>query len=114
MLENWSAVSYESKVFTLLRHSITPILHCVFRRCLAVALFVVAAILPAVGEACPGCNAAMDNTVGRGFNMSVLFLMGMPFFVFGAIAVGIVFVKRKEHSAKRIEKKESRNGKADS
>jgi uncharacterized membrane protein YciS (DUF1049 family) len=59
-------------------------------------------------EACPGCNAAMDNTVGRGFNLSVLFLMGMPFFVFGSIAVGIFFVRRnlRTHSVERREHSE--------
>lgn len=68
------------------------------------------AIVPGIVEACPGCNAAMDNTVGRGFNLSVLFLMGMPFFVFGSIAVGIFLVRRnlKAHSAESIERSGSK------
>ncbi len=44
--------------------------------------------------ACPGCGAALGATVGRGFNMSIYFLMAMPFLVFGSIITGVVWAKR--------------------
>jgi len=80
----------------VIHHSIAPLLRLISSRYVAFTLLGMMAIVPAIAEACPGCNAAMDNTVGRGFNMSVLFLMGMPFFVFGSIAVGIFFVRRNQ------------------
>lgn len=101
VLESWSTVIQESKIVPLLDYSITPFLRVIFCTGLATALFSLLALLPGIAEACPGCNAAMDNTVGRGFNMSVLFLMGMPFFVFGTLAFGIFFVRRnlKNHNS---------------
>lgn len=48
--------------------------------------------LPVLSQACPGCAAAMDSTLGKGFNMSTLFMMAMPFFVIGSIAIGLVVI----------------------
>lgn len=41
--------------------------------------------------ACPGCNAIGSTQLARGFNPSVLFMMAMPFTVFGTIAGGIAY-----------------------
>ncbi len=41
--------------------------------------------------ACPGCNAIGSSQLARAFNPSVLFMMAMPFTVFGAIAGGIAY-----------------------
>ena len=52
-------------------------------------------------EACPGCGVANDSTVGQGFNMSIAFMMAMPFIVFGSIAAGLIYYqyqKRKPHA----------------
>lgn len=46
--------------------------------------------------ACPGCGEAMDATVGRGFNMSIAFMMSMPFLVFGSLLLGVIFVVRSK------------------
>lgn len=55
----------------------------------------IAAILSPVSlQACPGCSAALDATVGRGFNLSILFLMTMPFLVLAGILGGLVFINR--------------------
>ncbi|MFQ5750680.1 MAG: hypothetical protein ACE5HI_01675 [bacterium] len=52
---------------------------------------------PSLLKACPGCNAALDATLGRGFNMSILFLIAMPFFVVGSIVVGFLFIRNQHH-----------------
>ena len=93
------ALSY---VTPQLHHSITPLLRSVHWRYLAIGILALMGIVvaPAIGVACPGCNAAMDNTVGRGFNLSVLFLMGMPFLLVGSIAIGIVLMRRSLNSTK--------------
>ena len=48
---------------------------------------------PAVA-ACPGCNAALGATVGRGLNLSVLFMIAMPFLVTGSIVAGVFYIRR--------------------
>jgi len=53
---------------------------------------------PQLLSACPGCNALSDNSLGQGFNSSVLFLMSMPFVVFGSIAMGIILVTRNSRT----------------
>jgi len=53
---------------------------------------------PLIATACPGCNFAMDNTVGRGFNMSILFMMAMPFFVVGSMVVGLLIYRRSQYN----------------
>jgi hypothetical protein len=65
-------------------------------------LFFAAIILlnPAAAFACPGCNAAVTDQLGRAFNPSVLFMMAMPFAVVGAIASGLVYAYRQ--AQKRI------------
>jgi len=59
-------------------------------------LFFVAIILlnPAASFACPGCNA-LNNSLGRAFNPSVLFMMAMPFAVVGSIAGGLFYAYRR-------------------
>ena len=61
-------------------------------------LFSMAVLLqlaPAVVRACPGCNGALDNSLGFGFNSSILFMMSMPFVVAGAIGVGLIYTYRR-------------------
>ncbi|TDI87921.1 MAG: hypothetical protein E2O78_00380 [Caldithrix sp.] len=53
---------------------------------------------PQLLSACPGCNALSDNSLGQGFNSSVLFLMSMPFVVFGSIAMGIILVTKNSRT----------------
>lgn len=61
----------------------------IFFAFVAVTLFNVTAAF-----ACPGCNAALRD-LARAFNPSVLFMMAMPFAVFGAIAGGLVYAYRR-------------------
>ena len=53
-------------------------------------LMVVMLIVPTYLEACPGCKN-LDDPIGKGFNWSILFMMAMPFTVFGAIG-GTIFL----------------------
>jgi len=56
---------------------------------------------PLAVQACPGCGVANDSTVGQGFNMSIVFLMAMPFIVFGTVAGGLIYYhqrKKPQHS----------------
>lgn len=50
--------------------------------------FVIVAI-PITLEACPACKE-LDEPIAKGFNWSVLFMMAMPFTVFGVVG-GTVF-----------------------
>ena len=47
-------------------------------------------VVPTYLEACPGCKT-LDDPIGKGFNWSILFLMAMPFTVFGLIG-GTIFL----------------------
>ena len=53
-------------------------------------LIVVMLIGPTYLEACPGCKT-LDDPIGKGFNSSILFLIAMPFTVFGVIG-GTIFL----------------------
>ena len=47
-------------------------------------------IVPMSLEACPGCKN-LDDPMNKGFNWSILFLMAMPFTVFGIVG-GTVYL----------------------
>lgn len=47
--------------------------------------------------ACPGCNAIESGSVGHGFNLSVLFMIMMPFFVAGSAAFGVIFFIKNQN-----------------
>ena len=47
-------------------------------------------IIPISVEACPGCKN-LDDPINKGFNWSILFMMAMPFTVFGLVA-GTIFL----------------------
>ncbi|MDE0690268.1 MAG: hypothetical protein OXI61_19070 [Candidatus Poribacteria bacterium] len=53
-------------------------------------LILVMLIVPMSLEACPGCKE-LDEPINKGFNWSILFLMAMPFTVFGLIG-GTVYL----------------------
>lgn len=57
-------------------------------------LIVVMLIIPTYLEACPGCKT-LDDPIGKGFNWSVLFMMAMPFTVFGVIGSTIFLHYRR-------------------
>lgn len=47
-------------------------------------------IVPTYLEACPGCKN-LDDPINKGFNWSILFMMAMPFTVFGLVG-GTIFL----------------------
>ena len=47
-------------------------------------------VVPTSLEACPACKT-LDDPISKGFNWSILFLMAMPFTVFGLIG-GTIFL----------------------
>ena len=47
-------------------------------------------VIPMSLEACPGCKN-LDDPISKGFNWSILFLMAMPFTVFGIVG-GTIFL----------------------
>ncbi len=53
-------------------------------------LILVMLVAPTYLEACPGCKD-LDDPIGKGFNWSILFLMAMPFTVFGLVG-GTIFL----------------------
>jgi len=48
-------------------------------------------VVPISLEACPGCKD-LDDPTGKGFNWSILFMIAMPFTVFGLIG-GTIFLQ---------------------
>ena len=63
----------------------------------AVLIFVIF-IVPMSVEACPACKT-LDDPIGKGFNWSILFLMAMPFTVFGLIG-GTVYLHYRRANRK--------------
>ena len=55
-----------------------------------ILLICVMFVVPTCLEACPGCKT-LDEPIAKGFNWSILFLMAMPFTVFGFIG-GTVYL----------------------
>ena len=57
-------------------------------------LIFVMLIVPTYLEACPACKT-LDDPIGKGFNWSILFLMAMPFTVFGVIGSTVYLQYRR-------------------
>jgi len=57
----------------------------------ASVLILVMLVAPMSVEACPGCKD-LDDPIGKGFNWSILFMIAMPFTVFGLIG-GTIFLQ---------------------
>lgn len=51
-------------------------------------------LAPLAAHACPGCASALNKTLGGAFNSSVLFMMAMPFTLFGAFVAGFILFHR--------------------
>lgn len=51
-------------------------------------------IVPMSLEACPGCKN-LDDPINKGFNWSILFMMAMPFTVFGLVGGTVYFHYRR-------------------
>ena len=47
--------------------------------------------VPMSVDACPACKT-LDDPIGKGFNWSILFMIAMPFTVFGVIG-GTIFLQ---------------------
>ncbi len=61
-------------------------------------LMFVMLIVPTYLEACPACKT-LEDPIGKGFNFSILFLMAMPFTVFGVIG-GTVYLQYRRANRK--------------
>ena len=59
-----------------------------------VGLATVMALLPVAAWACAVCFEG-DDALARGLNMSILFLMSMPFTIFGAIFGAVYFTQKR-------------------
>ena len=57
-------------------------------------------IVPMSLEACPGCKD-LDDPINKGFNWSILFMMAMPFAVFGLVG-GTIFLNYRRANQKPI------------
>ena len=64
-----------------------------------VSTAVLAALLPATSQACSVCWGA-DDALAHGLNVSILFLMSMPFLIGGSI-VGILWVAQRQQKDRR-------------
>ncbi len=101
-MEYWSNEKKQGhgSIIPLIQRSITPLLRKlkISNVVAAMALMILITTSPMAATACPGCNFAMDNAVGRGFNMSILFMMAMPFFVVGSMVVGLFIYRRSQYN----------------
>ena len=85
-----------SNLFSRMRIPLLPIL-------LVVCLLVVVG----VAEACPGCKDALAENdpdqarVVRGYFWSILFMMGMPFAIFGTIGTYLYLEVRRARAGPR-------------
>ena len=61
-------------------------------------LILVILIVPMSLEACPGCKN-LDDPINKGFNWSILFMMAMPFTVFGLVG-GTVYLNYRRANRK--------------
>ena len=66
---------------------------------IAAATGVAMGLLPALSHACSVCWGA-DDALAHGLNVSILFLMSMPFLIGGSI-VGVLFVAQRQHKGRR-------------
>ncbi len=69
---------------------------------LITAVTILISITASVLHACPGCGAALNGQISHGFNLSVLYMMAMPFIVFGGVAIGIVYVTRQNRTKAKL------------
>jgi hypothetical protein len=70
-------------------------------RALGIATLI--AVLPTAAWACAVCFEG-DDALARGLNMSILFLMSMPFAIFGSIfgTVYITYKRAQRHTSQRL------------
>ena len=68
------------------------------KRIVAVAVLA-AGLLPVMSHACSVCWGA-DDALAQGLNVSILFLMSMPFLIGGSI-VGVLLVVQRQHKGRR-------------
>lgn len=64
-------------------------------------------VLPLVAQACPGCAEAANESLARGFNNSILFLMAMPFTIVGGVALCLVVMHRRQKLTMNLKPNES-------
>lgn len=60
---------------------------------------VTAGLLPALSHACSVCWGA-DDALAHGLNVSILFLMSMPFLIGGSI-VGVLWIAQRQAKGRR-------------
>ena len=65
----------------------------------AAAVWMAVGLLPALSHACSVCWGA-DDALAQGLNVSVLFMMSMPFAIGGSI-VGVLFVAQRQQKGRR-------------
>ena len=65
----------------------------------AAAVLMAVGLLPALSHACSVCWGA-DDALAQGLNVSVLFMMSMPFAIGGSIA-GVLFVAQRQQKGRR-------------
>jgi hypothetical protein len=68
-----------------------------------IGLAMVIALLPVAAWACAVCFEG-DDALARGLNTSILFLMSMPFVIFGSIfgTVYITYKRAQRHATQRL------------
>jgi hypothetical protein len=66
---------------------------------LRLGFLVATAMFPSAAWACAVCWGA-DDPLGRGLNVSILFLMSMPFLIGGSI-IGVLLVAQKRAKGQR-------------
>ncbi|RKU08833.1 hypothetical protein C6503_22240 [Candidatus Poribacteria bacterium] len=71
-------------------------------------LICVMLIVPTYLEACPACKT-LDDPIAKGFNFSILFLMAMPFTVFGVIGSTVYLQYRRANRKSTDQESSTKN-----
>jgi hypothetical protein len=58
----------------------------------------IALLIPNVVDGCPSCKL-VDDPIVQGFKWSILFLMAMPYTVFGLIGGGVFYMYKRVNPA---------------
>lgn len=66
-----------------------------------IALLAIAMLAPQVALACPTCKDSLTENYVQAYGMSIIFMMSMPFIIFGALSGYFYYEVRKARRQQR-------------
>ena len=74
-----------------------------FRNFLTAALCLLAGLVPQCLFACPTCKDSLTDNYVQAYGMSIIFMMSMPFIIFGALSAYFYYEVCKARRQKAVE-----------